>query len=38
MGRKAKPKLSMQADLDRQHRIKELVIIALFSDDDLMNR
>jgi predicted nucleotidyltransferase component of viral defense system len=38
MGKKAKPKLSMQADLDRQERIKKLVIIALFSDDDLMNR
>jgi predicted nucleotidyltransferase component of viral defense system len=38
MGKNAKPKLSMKADLERQERIKTLVIISLFSDDDLMNR
>jgi hypothetical protein len=38
MSKSGKPKLSMQADLDRQERIKKLVIISLFADDDLMNR
>jgi Nucleotidyl transferase AbiEii toxin, Type IV TA system len=38
MGKKAKPKLSMEADLERQERIKKLVIISLFADDDLMNK
>lgn len=38
MGKKAKPRLGVQAGLDRQQRIKKLLIMALFSDDDLMNR
>ena len=38
MTKKVKSKLSIQADLDRQEHIKKLVIIALFSDDNLMSR